>query len=324
MENLVRVICQKEGINGRNIRVLSGGQVNQVFLIDGEYVLRIGSREDAFQRLKHETELMHSLVGKIPVPRIYAFGQQDGLVYQIQQFIPGQKLYSIWKRLQPDVQENIVAELAAHLKILHSMISPNFGYARQDTKRYDAWPDFLSDKFKHTLEEIKALNIRIVPGFLELAVNYFDVHKHVLQDGVPALVHGDLSLMNILVDNGRISAILDFEYSLQAPIDYELWVMEAFCLYPNDYAEEDKEGFCTADFASFIPLLHKHYPGLFEIQHLRERLNIYHLESALSNYLAWRKDNLNTIPPDRMAAKEFYMARITNFIFRHGTRMFLA
>jgi hypothetical protein len=99
--------------------------------------------------------------------------------------------------------------------------------------------------------------------------------------------------------------------------------MESFCLYPNDYAEDENEVFCTADFASFIPLLRKHYPALFETPHLRERVNIYHLEAALSNYLAWRKDNLSTIPPDRMAAKEFYMARTTNFIFRHGARMFL-
>ena len=145
-----------------------------------------------------------------------------------------------------------------------------------------------------------------------------------LQAGVPVLVHGDLSLVNILADQGKLSALLDFEYALQAPADYELWVTESFCLYPNDYAEEDHEDYCSADFASFIPLLRKHYPALFEIPHLRERVNIYHLAAALSNYLAWRKDNLSRIPPDKMAAKEFYMARITNFIFRNGTRMFFA
>lgn len=322
MENRVREICQKEGLSARKICVLRGGQVNQVFLIDEAYVIRIGSREDAFQRLQHETELIRSFAGMIPVPRIYAFGQQEDLVYQIQQFIPGQKLCSVWKNLLPDAQEAIAAELAEHLKIIHSRSFPDFGYPRQDTQRYAAWPDFLAEKFRRSLEEIQTLNIRMVPGFLELAANYFYEHKQVLQNGVPSLVHGDLSLVNILVDNGRVSAILDFEYSLQAPIDYELRVMEAFCLYPNDYTEEGNEVFCSADFASFIPLLQKHYPTLFEVQYLRERINLYHLVSTLSDYLSWRKDNLSTIPPDRMAAKEFYMARITNFIFRHGTRMF--
>ena len=293
-----------------------------MYRIDEDYVLRIGAREDAFQRLKRETELIQSLSNEIPVPKIYAFGEQDGRVYQIQQFIPGQKLYSVWKDLLPVAQDKIAAELAAYLKILHSRTAPHFGTIYEDSHPYDSWSDYLSDKFKHTLEEIDMYRLQMVPGFVELAVNYFDAHKHVLQEAVPVLVHGDLSFVNILVNHGEISALLDFEYALQAPKDYELWVIEAFCLYPNDYAEEEYEFFCTGDFASFLHLLRKHDPELFEIPHLRVRMDLYHLVAALGSYTAWRKANLSTIPADKMAAKEFYMARITNFIFQHGTRLF--
>lgn len=324
MENLVRAICQKEGLDSRDIRVMSGGQVNQVFRVGGEIIIRIGAREDAFQRLKYETDLLQSLAGIIPVPKVYAFGQQEGFVYQIQQFIPGQKLYLVWKGLQPAVQENIAAELAAYLNVIHSRAGSYFGSGRPDTQRYATWADFLTDKFAHTLDQYQALGIRMAPGFVELAVNYFDQHKHVLQEGLPTLVHGDLSLVNILVDQGSISAILDFEYSMQAPFDYELWVLEAFCLYPNDWAEEDLEVFCTADFAGLFPLLQKHYPAVFQTPYLRERMNLYHLDATLGSHLSWLKANLDTIPPDRMASKEFYMSRITNFIFKHGARMFYA
>ena len=322
MDDLVKTICAKEGLTGQEIHALSGGQVNQVYLIDGEYVLRIGAREDALQRLTRETNLLRSLENKLPVPKVLAFGQEDGFVYQIQQYLPGQKLISVWKNLPPNVQENLAAELAAYLKILHS-IPPTFsGYASHDGQRHATWEGLISEQFKCTLEEIETLNIRMVPGFIELAVNYFEENKPVLEASTPTLIHGDLTMVNILVDKGRISAILDFEYSMQAPSDYELLVMEAFCLYPNDWAEEDNEVYCTADFASFIPLLQKHYPVLFETPHLRKRMNLYHLLSALSSYLAWRKDNLSTIPPERMAARDFYMSRITNFINRHGVRMF--
>jgi len=47
MENIVKAICRKEGIPCQSIQVLSGGQVNAVFLVDGKHVLRIGAREDA-------------------------------------------------------------------------------------------------------------------------------------------------------------------------------------------------------------------------------------------------------------------------------------
>ncbi len=320
--NNARAICLKEGLAARSLQALGGGQVNQVFLVDGEYVLRIGGREDAFSRLKRETDLLQSLAGKIPVPKIHAFGELDGWVYQIQAYIPGQKLYMVWKDLRSADQEAIVADLAAALKVIHGTGFQDYGNYREENKRYLSWSDYILGKFEQTLVAIRALNLRMAPGFLEMAQAYFDDHRQVLQGGSPALVHGDLSMVNILVEGRRLSALLDFEYALQAPADYELSVMEAFCLYPDDWAEEENEHFCTADYASFFPLMRKHYPALFEIEHLRERVNLYQLGAALSSYVAWRKDNLKTIPPEKMAAKEFYMARITNFVFRHGVRMF--
>jgi len=324
MENVVKAICRKEGIACQTIQVLSGGQVNAVFLVDGKHILRIGAREDAGPRLERETLILQNLFGQLPVAKVLAFGQEQGFFYQVQQFMPGQKLYALWTKLSAEVQDAIAAELAAFLKILHSAKYLDFGEGRQDSKRYATWMDFLTDNFQHTVAEIRDLNIRMFPGLIEMAVDYFEEHKHVLQGGVPTLVHSDMTLVNILAVNGKISAILDFEFASQAPADYELLAIEAFCLYPNDWTEEDHEVFCTADFANFIPLLRKHYPELFEIRNLRERLDIYHVSAALSSYLAWRKANLNTIPPDRMAAKEFYLGRIMNILWDHGARMFYA
>jgi serine/threonine protein kinase len=324
MENIVKAICRKEGIPCQTIQVLSGGQVNAVFLVDGKQILRIGAREDAGPRLEREAILLQNLAGQLPVAKVLAFGQEQGFFYQVQQFMPGQKLYAIWKNFSAEEQETIAAQLAAALKILHSTQFPNFGEGRQDSQRYATWIDYLTDKFQQTVAEIHDLNIRMVPGFIEMAVNYFEEHKHVLQAGVPTLVHSDMTLVNILADNGKVSAILDFEFALQAPADYELLAIEAFCLYPNDWAEAGNEVFCTADFANLIPLIRKHYPELFEIRHLRERLNVYHVCAALSSYLEWRKANLSTIPPERMAAKEFYMGRVWNILYDAGARMFYA
>ncbi len=336
MENLVKAICRKEGIPCQAIQALSGGQVNAVFLADGKYVIRIGAREDAGQRLQREANILQSLAGQIPVAKVLAFGQEEGFFYQVQQFMPGQKLYTIWKDLTADEQDAIAAQLAASLKILHSGRFPDFGDGRPDSQRYATWPDYLAAKFQQTVDEIRDLKLRMVPGFIEMALDYFENHKHALQDGVPTLVHSDMTLLNILVENGgegrmrsirplpTISAILDFEFAQQAPADYELLAIEAFCLYPNDWAEEDNEVFCTADFANLIPLLRKHYSELFAVRNLRERLNIYQMYTALSSYLEWRKANLSTIPPERMAAKDFYMGRISNFLWDNGARMFHA
>lgn len=64
-------------------------------------MIRIGAREDAFERLKQESELLQSLQDEIPVPRVYAVGDLEGRAYQLQHFVPGQKLHSAWKDLLP-------------------------------------------------------------------------------------------------------------------------------------------------------------------------------------------------------------------------------
>jgi len=324
MEQIVKAICRKESIPCQTLRVLTGGQVNAVFLVDGNYVVRIGAREDAAQRLAHETDLLQRLAGHVPVANVLAFGQAQGVDYQIQAYVRGEKLQAVWRTLTVAAQDSIAAELAASLKYLHSTCYHDFGERTQGSPRDVAWSNYLVDKFHNTINELRDLKIQMVPGMVEMAIDYFEAHKHVLQDGVSTLVHGDMTLVNILVHQGKVAAILDFEYALQAPADYELLAMEAFCLYPNDWAEEGHETFCTADFANLIPLIRKHYPELFAIRNLRERLNVYHVYAALSSYLGWRKANLNTIPPERMAAKGFYMGRITNILWDHGARMFYA
>lgn len=322
IENIVKSICRKEGILYKAIVLLGGGQVNTVFLVDGKYILRIGAREDAGQRLERETILIQNLAGQIPVAKVLAFGHEQGFFFQVQQYMPGQKLYAIWKNLSADEQYTIAAELASSLKVLHSVKFTDFGNSQPGSQQYATWIDYLTDQYHNTVAEIRDLNIRMVPGFIEMALDYLEEHKHVLQGGDPTLVHSDLNLGNILAENGKITAILDFEFAMQAPADYELQAIEAFCLYPNDWMEEGNAVYCSADFASLIPLIRTHYPALFKVPNLRERLNVYHVYNALSSYLAWRKANLTTIPPERMAAKEFYMGRFWNFLYNAGARMF--
>jgi aminoglycoside phosphotransferase (APT) family kinase protein len=326
MDEILRNIIRTEnlGPGDAQIEKLTGGQVNQVFLVDQKYVVRIGQRENAFYRLQHETELLRSLEGMVRVPRVIAFGKEQGYTYQVQLFVPGQKVYAVWKDLRPFEQERIVVELTESLRILHGLHFPSFGWNCQEDESFDTWSGFLTNKFQRAIAEIQSLRLAMVPGSIEMAEAYFEEHKGVLEGGVPSLVHCDLTLVNLLAHQGKLSAILDFEYSIRAPRDYELWVLEAFCLYPNDYAEAHMEIFCSADFANFCVLVRKHYPELFETPNLRERLNLYQLDAALGSYVGWRKANLSTIPPERMAGKDFYMARITNFVFRAGARMFFS
>lgn len=322
MDDLARAICRIEGLKAAQLVPLTAGQVNQVYRVDGEYVLRIGAREDAYQRLKQESDLLRQLSGRVPVPRVYAFGEYAGRAYQIQGFVSGQNLLRAWPGLDYRVQCHVAGEFADILRAFRQITYPSFGPLQEGSPEYERWPDYVRARFQATLDEIQRLKISLVPGYLELARDYFGEHLPALEGETPCLVHSDLAFGNLVVQDGSIRAILDFEFALKAPPDYELHAVEDFCLYPNDFAEEDDEIYTSADFAGFGALLRRQSPDLFNIPRLGERLSLYHLAGTLSSYLEWRKANLDSIPPESVKAGNFYMARITNFIFRHGARIF--
>jgi aminoglycoside phosphotransferase (APT) family kinase protein len=322
MDEVARAICQKEGLQAHEISPLTAGQVNQVYRVDGAYVLRIGARADAAARLRRESELLRQLAGLAPVARIYASGEYEGQAYQIQSFLAGQNLLRAWPGLEYEVQRRLAGEFAGYLRAFRQISYPAFGSLQEGSPAYVRWEDYLRARFQDTLSEIARLRIALVPGFIELAQEYFEQHSSALESGLPSLVHSDLAFGNLLVQDGHISAILDFEFALAAPNDYEFHAIEDFCLYPNDFAEEDDEIYTSADFAGFGALLRRQAPDLFDVPRLAERLSLYHLSGTLSSYLAWRKANLDTIPAESVKAGNFYMARITNAIFRHGARLF--
>ena len=318
MENLVEAICRRENIRIESFHPLKGGQVNQVFLVNNAYIIRIGTGEAAFERLRQETSLLQSLEGRICVPKVYAFGQYGENSYQIQGFVRGEKLHWVWKELTPEQKDQIIADLSSGLKLLHQRTST--GYGRVGGKKiYPNWMGYCDDYLESTLDELRAYQVKLDPAVVELILERFERDKEWLREGTACLIHRDLWLGNILVEGGRITAILDFEFSMYAPVDYELLLVEEFCLYPNDFAEDGKEVFSAADFSEYLGLLKKHYPGMFAFQNLRKRLDLYHLIYALSSYLEWRK----TQPKDFVETYPLHAtAKALNFLFEQGTRMY--
>jgi hypothetical protein len=123
MKNLVEEICRRENIRIKSISPLKGGQINQVFLVNNAYVIRIGTGEAAFERLRQETSLLQSLERQICVPKVYAFGQFGENSYHFQGFVRGKKLHWVWKELTPEQKDQIIADLCSGVKILHQRTS---------------------------------------------------------------------------------------------------------------------------------------------------------------------------------------------------------
>jgi hypothetical protein len=93
--------------------------------------------------------------------------------------------------------------------------------------------------------------------------------------------------------------------------------MEQFCLYPNDFMENEPATLACPDFAGFLLRLRRHYPELFAVPNLRQRLDLYHIEYALRAYLGWReRDGAGHTGLAVQPA-----AKVLNFILPSGVRV---
>ncbi len=203
-------------------------------------VLRIGRDAEAAERLRREAELLRTLAGRVPVPQVFTAGKCRGVPYQVQEFVQGDALHRAWKGLPAEDRDAIVAELASYLRVLHGMAFATFGgYGRHD--QHPPWEAFWEGEWRALLAAAPATLPAPLADLVRRAEECFERWRQALREGRATLVHGDLWPGNILVRDGHITALLDFESALQAPKDYELLRMEQFGLYPNDYAAEGDE-----------------------------------------------------------------------------------
>ncbi|HYG36500.1 MAG TPA: phosphotransferase [Clostridia bacterium] len=318
-DQLITTILEKEGLQHLPAQPLSGGQVNRIYAIGEGMVLRMGKTPQDNFRLLQEAALLRRIGSAAPVPEILSVGEEGGIAYQLQRRLSGQKLHRAWPQLDWDEKEAIMAQLGQHLEALHSITFPTFGWFHEKGCEFATWTEYFDGFFHGTIDGLVGVPDGIPARILAMAEDYYAQHRDLLAESIPALVHADLWPGNVLVDQGRVTGILDFEFAIRAPRDYELVLIEDFCLYPRDFIEADCSPYSAADFADFFNLLRKHTPALFAIPHLRERLNLYHLAFNLNLYLRCRQWNADDSGGYLLAK----LARITSVLFDHGTRMFL-
>ena len=318
MEDVIAAICKNEAIYPHSITPLSGGQVNQVYLINESLILRIGGRGDAYQRFSRETRIIQDLQNQIPIAGITAFGVYENWVYQIQPYVVGEKLFRVWNGLAGKKKDDLIRQLTTCMRTLHAMQFPAFGNAYDPNNTQTSWPAYFDHLFNQTLQDFRTHHLPFPADLFIDVEQFYDKNKHYLQEDTPCLVHADLAPGNILVNDGHITAILDFEYAMAAPREYELVVIEQFCMYPGDYTEQEFEIYNVTDFADYFQRIRRFYPEVFASPHLRQRIDLYAIVSGIHSFFEWGKEH----PGMSADARMHPVARVANFMVRNGVRLF--
>ncbi|HEV2126511.1 MAG TPA: phosphotransferase, partial [Chloroflexota bacterium] len=118
---------------------------------------------------------------------------------------------------------------------------------------------------------------------VEAAEAYYVAHRTALAYGVgPRLIHGDLHLANVIVDGGRVSGLVDWEWAGGGEPDVDLAHLVRWAWFPAHPAEEALGPLVGAEqYLPLIPALLEAYAEIGSLPRLWERLTIYEIEYDL-------------------------------------------
>lgn len=272
-------VLRKLGLDSRTKVTQLDGQSNRVWLV-GDHVVRINLKPEV-PRLAWEAGVLNSLPEAFPCPRPSCFGREEQFEWVLQPKMPGSSLAATWPNLDRRSRRSLVHQLAAHLRTLHETALPASGRNFPHVGK-------LVGTAQQVVQQLQQLLIRVASqamdlpgvdrGVLSSVLELAAAAGVVLGDVPCGLIHGDLHLDNLLVDDGEITAILDFEYARTAPLDLELDMLFRFCSFPRLFVPSELEPFLArAQFTDLPVWLAEEYCELFLIPNSRERLALYRL-----------------------------------------------
>jgi aminoglycoside phosphotransferase (APT) family kinase protein len=280
---------------------------NDVWRLSAGY-LRVAWRGDR-GRLAREAALLSRIQGFLPVPEVLGHGGDDRLSWSLTAAMPGIPLADVATTPVPAGLRDLAKETARLLRTLHDWRVPadlpsTLGLpCRTDPLRLAGAELVLPASSAIGLIPLARQLPFVDHGVLDAAAERMrelaDLTSGTEPSGTEVLLHGDFYLGNVLVENGRVSALIDFEFSRIGPPDLELIsIVRAI----------DAETRLGVPRPPLLIWLAEDYPELFAAADLRTRLWLYALAYTIRHIIFW--------PPDRGESDGLHPAHPTRTLRR--------
>lgn len=265
------------------------GWVSRAWVGD-EYVVRLNINEQHRGAYRHEAKVIDLLAGSgVPHARHIAHGEGPDGTWYISERLPGQTLHEAWPTADSDTRRAIIEGLGAALHALHRVPAPAdlLPPWLADALAGKPWPAYHPPVVSATLQQVDAARRRPGhdSGLLADVAKWIQARLALFAADEPVLVHGDVHGSNVIVDQGRVTGLIDFAEALAQPADAELDTILRWCARAREFPPTPHEsGLAEISLAEVPRWLNHAYPELFERERLRERLNFYDLFVELAIY----------------------------------------
>jgi len=220
-------VFSRHGINFSAARRASGWS-NATWMAGG-MVLRL-SVQRGNENIQREARLAALLPKEVGYPPVMDIGSTDGYDWCLSKQIPGRNLGEIWLDLDWDERINALRELWGMLEAVHSV---DVEAASQLTGRGSRFYPTRMAQTRVSLDgllERKLLTARQVDRLTAALDRFLETRK----TAAFVLNHGDFTIENALWHEGKVVALLDFEYAVIAPDELDLNELLKMAFVPNE------------------------------------------------------------------------------------------
>ena len=215
LQKIANAIFSRHGVNPATLQPASGW-TNAVWLSDGLALRLSKTRGDG--RLLNEARLAGLFPSEVGCPAILESGSTDGFAWCLAVRLPGQSLGEVWDILSWEDRANALQGLWRRAQAVHRVpVAQAAPFARRT-----AWFNSTDPvEARAALARVSAIGIlstsesRLLGGALER-------FWCALPGADCVLCHGDLTLDNALWEAGQVTALLDFEFAVLAPLQLDL------------------------------------------------------------------------------------------------------
>ncbi len=254
------------------------------------YVVRLITDQRHRGAYRHEATVVNLLASsEVPHARHLAHGDGPDGPWYVSERLPGRTLYEEWPAADLHTRQAMIESLGAALRALHRVpvpadLLPPWLAAALDGKPWAAFHPPVVNAALQLVEDARRL-----PGhdsrLLADVTDWVQARLGLFAADEPVLVHGDIHGSNLIVDQGRVTGLIDFAEALAQPADVELDNILHWCAKAREFPPvPGGQGLDEATLTQVPGWLYGAYPELFEREHLRERLNFYDMYRELAQY----------------------------------------
>lgn len=273
-------ILKNQKISTDTIELYHKNNRSMAYLIDSKYILRV-SKSTLDEQVKLDRVKTVSFV-----PHIHSSGAFTALgeeyYFLITDYVQGRELFSVLQELTDEQSISIGREIAQFLVELHSITDSSYdiGHYIATIPRYQQlWKDGHIEYIKLLRNGLFEMNTELsCEKTISNAFEYIYANINCLeyQSGAK-LLHNDFHPKNIIIHEGRLAGIIDWECSQFGEADFDLVHLFNWCIYPP------KPGH---SFDLLLKSIVENLELTLDVPNIEKRQTIYQLEHEL-NQLIW-------------------------------------